>query len=702
MYKVEKEMGGRLLSIETGRLARQAHGAVSVRYGDTVVMVTAVAGNEVEEQMDFVPFTVEYRERMHAAGKIPGGPYYRREGRPTQKEVLTARMIDRPIRPLLPKGYRRDTQVAAIVLSADKENDPDILAGIGASAALSLSPVPFDGPIGVVRVGRVDGEFVLNPTHNELGRSELDMVVCGTRSDIVMVEAGAKEVKEEIVVEALGFARKYIASVVELQEELIESVGVEKEGYEPLEVPEEVFSEFRQRVSGELERALTVPTKKERRAGLERLRERVLEDFGEEHSEISGEIFELCFEKLEREILRRMALEGRRCDGRGLDDVREINCEVGVLPRTHGSALFVRGETQALVVATLGTGLDEEIVDGLYEEYARSFMFHYYFPPFSTGEVKPFRGPSRREIGHGALAERALQPVMPHESRFPYTTRVVSEILESNGSSSMASVCGGSLALMDAGVPVSAAVGGIAMGLIKEGDEVRILTDILGDEDKCGDLDFKVAGSADGITALQMDTKTAGMVEEILLEALLRAREARFFVLEKMGEALGAPRPEISPYAPKLLQMKVDPDKLGLVIGTAGRTIKRIEQETGVTIEVEQDGTITISSVEPKAAEKAEAQIKAIVEEPEAGRVYPEAVVTELKPFGAIVEIAPGKDGLVHISELDEGYVRDVKDVVKVGDRIPVKVLSIDPMGRIRLSRKQALRDSSDGRKPRK
>ena len=691
MVRVERELGGRLLTIETGKLAKQADGAVVVRYGDTVVLVTVVAGPEVS--MDFLPLTVEYRERMHAAGKIPGGPYYRREGRPSQKETLTMRMMDRPLRPLFPKGWKRDTQVIASVLSADKENDPDFLSVIAASAAVSISPIPFGGPIGTVSVGRVGGQFILNPTHQQVEESDLDIVVCGSKTRIDMIEAGAKQVPEQVIVDAVAFAQEHLRVVVELQEELMSRVGVQKESFEPKKPRAELVEAMRAKAWDEVHRRLQLQGKDARRNSLNELYAGLVMEYTGAHPDADPAELKEALACVEREAVRRLALEGKRCDGRALNEVREVACEVGILPRTHGSALFTRGETQALAVVTLGTGFDEEIVDGLLEEYKRTFMFHYYFPPFSTGEVKPIRAPSRREIGHGALAERALQAVLPEEARFPYTIRVVSEILESNGSSSMASVCGGSLALMDAGVPITAPVSGVAMGLIIEGEEHRILTDIIGEEDGNGDLDFKVAGSPAGITALQMDTKTHGIDVSLIAEVLEQAKEARAAILSAMQKAIDKPRAEISQYAPRLLQIKIDPEKIGLVIGTGGKTIKKIQADTGAELEVEDDGTITISSYEAGAALKAKARVEAIVEEPTVGRLYPEAEVTEIKDFGLIVEVAPGKDGLVHISELDERRVAKATDVAKVGDRIPVKVISIDEQGRLRLSRKAALRD---------
>lgn len=691
IFKVEKVIGERLLSIESNKMAKQADGAVTVRYGDTVVLVTAVAGEERET--DFFPLTVDYREKTYAAGKFPGG-FFKREGKPTQKEILTMRLIDRPIRPLFPDGYRRDVQLMATVLSADKDNDPDVLAMIGASAALCISSIPFTKPVGSVRVGRVQGNLVLNPTHSELENSDMDLVISGTEEGIIMVESASKEVSEDDMVQAILFGQQYIKEIVQLQRELANICAKEKEPVKESTLPKELYSTIKaEGYEGIKSKGLT-PGKQARSQALKGVLESLVEKYarGDMPRATENQV-KAVFEELEREAVRELIIkEHKRVDGRRPEDIRPISCEVGILPRAHGSALFTRGETQALVVATLGTALDEQWVDTLEEEYSKKFMLHYNFPPFCVGEVRPVFGPSRREIGHGSLAERALEAVLPPHQKFPYTIRVVSDILESNGSSSMASVCGGTLCLMDAGVPIKDPVAGIAMGLVKEGEEVVVLSDILGTEDHCGDMDFKVAGTQRGITALQMDLKIPWLDEATLRAALYQAREGRLHVLREMLMVLDKPRQEISIHAPRMLRIKIDPDKIGMIIGPGGKTVKKIQEDTGARVEIENDGTVVISSTSSEAAEKAKSIIEGMTEEVKIGKIYLGKVVA-IKDYGAFVEVLPGQDGLLHISELSDGYVKRVEDVLKVGDETFVKVIGIDDQKRIRLSRKAALKE---------
>lgn len=694
MYRVETEINGRKFVIEAGKVAKQAHGAVWVSYGDTVVLVTVVASEETRET-DFVPLTVEYQEMYYAAGRIPGGYFKRELGRPSEKETITARLIDRPIRPLFPKNWRYDTQVIATVLSLDPEIDPDILAITGASAALEISHIPFSGPIAAVRVGRINGEFVLNPRASELKESELNLVVAGSEEAIVMVEGMAREVPEAVMEEALFFAHEALKPLITLQKELREKVGRPK-----LEIPEPQPDEaLRERVwrlaEEKLEEILSTPGKVERNRKRRELYATVLSVLGEEVLGREAEVREYL-DELEKKRMREMVLnQGRRIDGRGPKDIRPIFCEVNVLPRTHGSALFTRGETQVLVVTTLGSPEEEQRLDLPGEEIFKHFMLHYNFPPFCVGEVKPLRGPSRREIGHGMLAERALTPVIPNEDEFPYTIRVVSDVLESNGSSSMATVCGATLSLMDAGVPIKDMVAGIAMGLIKEGDQVVVLTDILGDEDRMGDMDFKVAGTEKGITAFQMDVKIAGITREIMTRALEQAREARLAILSKMQETLGKPRESLSVYAPRVLTLEINPEKVGQVIGPGGKTIKGIISACGdVKIDIDdQTGLVRIYSSDLENAEKAAKMIKELTQEAEVGKLYL-GKVTRVTDFGAFVELFPGTVGLIHISQLDHRRVRKVSDILKEGDEVMVKVIDIDKAGRIKLSRKAALEES--------
>ena len=690
MYRIEETFAGRRLVIETGRMARQAHGACVVQYGETVVLCTAAVQDE-PTSLPFFPLTVEYRERSYAAGKIPGG-FIKREGRPSEKEILSARQIDRPIRPLFPDGFMHETQIFVYVLSADQENDADVLGLLGTSVALNMSKIPFAAPVAAVRIGRIQGQWVLNPTFQQLEFSDVDIVVAGTEKAITMVEGGAIEVPEEEIAEGLIIAHKGIRELIRIQQKMLPEVSVPKMEWTPAEVPEEVRRRVEELARSRIAESLNLKEKAERNQALAALREDIQaalsEEFPEQERAISAVLSEI-----EKDTMRRQILEkGERADGRRPDEIRPITCEVGLLPRTHGSALFTRGQTQALAVVTLGTTADEQRIDTIDvpQETSKSFMLHYNFPPFSTGEVKPIRGTSRREYGHGALAERAIQPLLPPYDEFPYTIRVVSDILESNGSSSMASVCGASLALMDAGVPVRAACAGVAMGLIKEGDDIAVLTDILGLEDALGDMDFKVAGTRKGVTSIQMDIKIEGLTVEIMRQALERAREGRMYILDVMDQTLAAPRTELSRYAPRIITIQINPEKIGEVIGPKGKTIRGIQEETGAEINVDDSGLVTIASVAAEGGERARQMIEAIVQEPEIGRVY-EGVVKNTTTFGAFVEILPGVEGLVHISELQEGRTERTEDVLKKGDVTRVKLLSIDEKGRLRLSRKAAL-----------
>jgi polyribonucleotide nucleotidyltransferase len=690
MHRIEETFAGRRLVLETGRMAKQAHGSCVVQYGETVVLCTAVVQDE-PTSLPFFPLTVEYRERSYAAGKIPGG-FIKREGRPSEKEILSARQIDRPIRPLFPDGFMHEVQIFVYVLSADQENDADVLGLLGTSVALNMSKIPFAGPVAAVRIGRIQGKWVLNPTFQQLEFSDVDIVVAGTEKAITMVEGGALEVPEEQIAEGLIVAHKGIRELIRIQQKLLPEVSVPKMEWTPAEVPEEVRRRVEELARSRIAESLNLREKAERNQALAALREDVRAALAEEFPDQDGAIGTVLSE-IEKDTMRRQILEkGERADGRRPDEIRPITCEVGVLPRTHGSALFTRGQTQALAVVTLGTTADEQRIDTIDvpQETSKSFMLHYNFPPFATGEVKPIRGTSRREYGHGALAERAIQPLLPPYDEFPYTIRVVSDILESNGSSSMASVCGASLALMDAGVPIRAACAGVAMGLIKEGDSVAVLTDILGLEDALGDMDFKVAGTRKGVTSIQMDIKIEGLTVEIMRQALERAREGRMYILDVMDQTLATPRTELSQYAPRIITIQINPEKIGEVIGPKGKTIRGIQEETGAEINVDDSGLVTIASVSAEGGERARQMIEAIVQEPEIGRVY-EGVVKNTTTFGAFVEILPGVEGLVHISELQEGRTERTEDVLKKGDVTRVKLLSIDEKGRLRLSRKAAL-----------
>lgn len=702
IHSVSREIGGRTLTIETGRIARQAHGAVTVQYGETVVLVAASTAPPRFEDIDFFPLSVDYRERHSAAGKFPGG-FIKREGRPTTKEILTARNIDRPIRPCFPDGYFQEVQIMAMVMSADRENDPDVAAIIGASAALSISKIPFQGPLGAVRIGRVDGEFVINPTHKQLETSEMNMLVGGRKEAINMIEVGARELPENAVADGIQQAHEVIQQVVAMIEELQAKAGVEKE-IPLVEIDTAFYEKVKSEIYDRLANLKTIRGKQERNTAVKELFEEVRTRYGTPQEAAPGEsqegaepvvpmaMIKRVLGKIEKEVVRRMIMDGTRCDGRTETEVRPLSCEVGVLPRTHGSAIFTRGETQAYVTVTLGTIRDAQIIDGLLDEYAQSFTYHYNFPPFSVGEVRPIRGPGRREIGHGALAERSLEWVRPAEEEFAYTIRLISDITESNGSSSMASVCGGSLALMDAGVPIRAAVAGISIGWVsEESGQYKLLTDIVGEEDHYGDMDFKIAGTTEGITGIQLDIKAEGLPHNIMVEALERARTARLEILNVMNRVISEPRAELSQYAPKLLTIEIDPEFIGKVIGPGGKMIKSLQEQTDTTIEIEEDGTIYISCVDGDGHLRAKEMIEAMTQPPEVGRLYQESTVVSVKDFGCFVEIVPGVEGLCHISELSEGYVKTVEDVCKIGDVIPVKLISVDEQGRLKLSRKAAL-----------
>jgi polyribonucleotide nucleotidyltransferase len=690
--KVEVDFHGRPLSIEVGRMAKQADGAALVRYGETVVLVTAVAAKDLKLDTDFFPLTVDYQEKTFAAGKIPGG-FFKREGRPSEKEILTCRLIDRSIRPLFAEGLRCETQIIATVLSADRENDPDVVAMLGTSIALHVSDIPFNGPLAGVRIGRIDGRWVMNPTQSQLEESDVDIFLSGSRDAIVMVEGGAQVVPEEEILEALFAGHEAIQPLLQIQEDIRREIGKPKRHVPLAQLDHAVTRRVEDLALTKLRQALEVPEKLERYKRIAEVKSEVvplaLAEFPDKQKDIKG-----AFEELKRNVFRGLVIQKeRRIDGRGLKDVRPITCETGVLPRTHGSALFTRGETQALVVTTLGTTSDEQRVDALIGEHFKKFMLHYNFPPFSVGEVKFLRGPGRREIGHGNLAERALVPVLPAEDGFPYTIRIVAEILESNGSTSMATVCGGSLSLMDAGVPVAAPVAGIAMGLIKEGEHVRVLSDILGDEDHLGDMDFKVAGTADGVTSLQMDIKISGVNREVMHQALHQAKEGRLHILGIMNATLPAARTSVSGHAPRIITLRVRPEKIREIIGPGGKVIRGIIEATGVKMDVEDDGTVTIASIDAAASQKAVEMVQRIAAEAEIGKIY-KGTVRKIVEFGAFVEILPGTDGLVHISQLAPERVRKVSDVLKEGDEVMVKVLEIDKQGKIRLSRKEALEET--------
>jgi len=694
------ELGNKVLSIETGRVAKQADGSATVRLGDTMVLVTVVGAKELrEEKQNFLPLFVDYREKAYAAGKIPGG-FFKREGRPSEKEVLSARLIDRSLRPLFPEDYYYELQIMVMVLSSDQENDGDVLGINGASMALCLSDIVFEKPVGAVRMGRVNRKYVINPTFSELDESDINLVLSGTEDNIIMVEGGCNEVSEEEVLTAMELGHQEIKRIIQMQKDLVARCGKPKQKLEMPAKNEELIQEVRELARDRMKEANQIVDKIERERILEELKTEVKEKLTEMFPEKETEI-ESALADLEKEDMRKMILEtGVRVDGRDAVTIRPITCEVGILPRTHGSALFTRGQTQSLVVTTLGTKMDEQMVDDLEGESSKSYMLHYNFPPFSVGEIRPIRGPGRREIGHGVLAERAIQPTIPSEESFPYTVRLVSDILESNGSSSMATVCGGALSLMDAGVPIKAPVAGIAMGLIKESDRLVILSDILGVEDHFGDMDFKVTGTRQGITAFQMDVKISGLDLSIIKEALSQAREGRLHILGVMEKTIDRPRPELSVYAPRIIILKIRPDKIGEVIGPGGKMIRNIIEQTGAKIDIEDDGTIFIASPDQKAAEGAQNLILKLVEEPEVGKIY-DGKVKKIMPFGAFVEFLPGQEGLIHISELDHKRVYRVEDILKMGDEVKVKIIGIDPDGKVKLSRKACLKPGAAGERKR-
>ncbi|TVP74252.1 MAG: polyribonucleotide nucleotidyltransferase [Gemmatimonadales bacterium] len=700
MKRIEKDFAGRKLIIETGRMARLAPGSCFVQFGETAVLCTAAVQNR-PTHLPFFPLTVEYREKTYAAGKIPGG-FFKREGRPGEKEILSARQIDRPIRPLFPEGFMNETQVIVNVLSADQENDADVLGLLGGSIALNMSKVPFDTMVASVRVGRIQGTWILNPTFQQLEYSDVDMVVAGSRESLLMVEGGAVEVPEEEIADGLEVAHEGIRQLIDIQEEVLEGLRQPTMDWIPQSPPSDLEDKVRAMADEKIAEAMTIGDKQQRSTALGTVRENVEGALEEELPEDEwadardqvGDILR----GLEKEAMRRQVLDdGVRTDGRDTTTVRDISCEVGILPRTHGSALFTRGQTQALAVVTLGTSRDEQRIDSIdtAEEITKSFMLHYNFPPFCVGEARPIRGTSRREIGHGALAERAIQPLLPAYDDFPYTIRVVSDVLESNGSSSMASVCGTSLALMAAGVPISSACAGVAMGLIKDGDKYRILTDILGVEDALGDMDFKIAGTRQGVTSIQMDIKVEGLNRDIMVEALKQAHAARMHILDIMDDTLSEAREELSDYAPRITSMQVNPEKLGEIIGPKGKTIRAIQDETGAKIDIEDSGIVKIAAVDGESAARAREMIEAIVQEPEVGRVY-EGPVKNTTSFGAFVEILPGVEGLCHISELESGRVEKTEDVLNRGDITRVKLLAIDEKGRLRLSRRAALEEEGE------
>lgn len=690
MYKkVEVEIGGKTLTIESGKIAKQANGAVVVTYGETVVLVTATAAKEAREGADFFPLTVEYQERFYAVGKIPGSFFRREIGRPTEKEVLTCRFIDRPLRPLFADGYMNETQIIATVMSMDKENDSDILAIVGASAALQVSNLPFLGPIAGVRVGMIDGEYVLNPTQSQLTGSRLDLIVAGSRDAVVMVEGGADSLSEQEVLDAIYFGFDGLQPILDAQDELQREVGCEKMVVVPPQINEQLQEKVSQIAGSDMQAVITTADKMARQDLFDALKKRVMAEFEEEER---GEAGELLYDLKKTMMRDRIVKDKKRIDGRSFDEIRPIASEVGILPRAHGSSIFTRGETQAIATTTLGSGEDEQRVETLYGMTFQPFMLHYNFPPYSVGEARFLRGPSRRDIGHGALATRAIKAVLPDPESFPYTVRIVSEVTESNGSSSMATVCGGILSLMDAGVPIKKPVSGVAMGLIKDDDNIVILSDILGDEDHLGDMDFKVTGTEDGITALQMDIKITGVSREIMGSALTQAREGRLHILGKMNESLTAPRSEVSEHAPKIINLMINPDKIRDLIGPGGKVIKGLSAEFDVKIDVDDSGAVKIFAGDGAVAAEVEKRVLSIVAVPEIGQIY-EGTVQKIVDFGAFVEIIPGTDGLVHISELENRRVEKVTDVLKEGDTVRVKVLDIDGRGKIRLSRKALLNE---------
>jgi len=690
--KVEIEWGGRTLALETGKMAKQANGAVSIHYGESIVLITAVASKEPKAQASFFPLTVDYQEMTYAAGKIPGG-FFKREGRPNEREILTSRFIDRPLRPLFPEGFTHEVQIIATVLSADPESNPDILAIIGASAALEISDIPFRGPIAGIRIGRINDHFIINPSTEQLKQSTLDLVIAASRDAVVMVEGEAHILPESVVLDAISFGHQALIKVIDLQLELKAAVGKPKISIAPPAFDDTLYQSVHTIAYDNIKQAIDIPVKAERNETLRQIGKSTLEQLLPRYEDKEAEITTMLNE-LEKKIVRELITkEGRRIGGRRFDQIREIDCEVGILPRAHGSALFTRGETQVLASTTLGTTADEQRIDSLMQNGSKSFMLHYNFPPFSVGEVKFLRAPSRREIGHGSLAERAISNVLPSNDDFPYTIRIVSEVLESNGSSSMATVCGSILSLMDAGVPIKTPVAGIALGLIKGEDEFIILSDILGDEDHIGDMDFKVAGTREGITALQMDIKITGVTPVILSKALSQARDGRLFILDKMGSTLKEPRPSLSIWAPRIETLQVKTEKIGEIIGPGGKTIKNIIEQTGAKIEIDDSGKVNIYSTDQEAVTKAMRMIQDIVQEAEVNKIYL-GKVKRIVDFGAFVEIFPGTDGLIHISQLAKERVKNVRDILKEGDEVLVKVIEVDKQGKVKLSRKEALSQS--------
>jgi polyribonucleotide nucleotidyltransferase len=693
IHRQEAVIGGRVMSIETGRVAEQANGAVLVRYGETVILATAVGSNEPREGIDFFPLTVDVEERMYAAGKIPGG-FIKREGRASEHAILACRLADRPLRPLFPKGYRNDVQIVITVLSADQENDPDILGIVGASAALCVSDIPFAGPVGAVRVGYINDQLVINPHESQMSETRLDLAIAGTSDAVMMVEAGAKELPEGLMLEAVRFGQEALQEIIKMQEKLMQAVNRPKQPFEPAPVDEELKNKVAEFVYPRFEAAVNNPNKATRSTALNMVQGELVATLGAAYPDRLKDIIAFYEKELKSYVRNNILDNGLRPDGRDLKTIRPINCEVGLLPRTHGSAIFTRGQTQVLSVVTLGSPGEEQVLDGLGAGESKRFMHHYNFPPFSTGESKPLRGPGRREIGHGALAERAVSAVIPTQDEFPYTIRAVSDVLSSNGSTSMGSVCGTTLALMDAGVPIHAPVAGVAMGLITgEGEREgkwAVLSDIQGIEDALGDMDFKVAGTADGVTALQMDIKVKGITYEIMAKALEQAREGRMFIMEKMLDAIDAPREELSEFAPHIQSIKINPDKIGAVIGPGGKMIRKIQEESGAKIDIEDDGTVNISAVSGDSMQLALDTVRALTEEVEVGRIYT-GTVRRLVDFGAFVEILPGKEGLVRTSQLADYQVMRPEDVVSVGDEITVMVIEVDPQGRVNLSRRAAL-----------
>lgn len=695
IHRFDATIGGRTFSIETGRVAEQAAGAVLVRYGDTMVLATVVATKEAREGQDFFPLTIEYEEKMYAAGKIPGG-FIKREGRPSDNAILVARLTDRPLRPLFPKGYYNEVLVQVTVLSTDQENEPDTLSIVGSSAALMLSGLPFQGPVGAVKVGYIDGEFICNPSAHDLAESKLDLTVAGTEDAVMMVEAGAWELPESVMLEAVKFGHRELQATLQLQKQLVEALGIQRQEFTPPAVDESFKQNVKEWVGNRLNGAVRSVDKTQRVEATENLRKETIAHFtegleGDELATRTKESEKNFDSLLKAEVRDAITHDGIRPDGRAVDEIRPITTEVGILPRTHGSGLFTRGQTQVLSITTLGTSGEEQVLDGIGVEESKRFMHHYNFPPYSTGEVKRPRGPSRRDIGHGALAERSLSPIIPDEKDFPYTIRVVSEVLSSNGSSSMGSVCASTLSLLDAGVPIKAPVAGVAMGLVTDPQGGwKVLTDIQGIEDALGDMDFKVAGTAEGVTGLQMDIKTRGITFEIMDKAFAQARAGRLFILDKMAETIQQSRPELSPFAPRIVRIQINPEKIGALIGPGGKNIRSIVEETGAKIDVEDDGSVFVASVDGESAKNAIRRIEALTKEAEVGAIYLGKVV-RIMPYGAFIEILPGKDGLVHISELADYHVQHVEDVVNMGDEINVMVTDVDKTGKISLSRRAVL-----------